>query len=249
MYFCYVDESGDTGLYQQSSGKGLASKYFIMSGLIVPSDNWKNSLDYLKSFRRTLAAEAFLPYDVEFHCSELVDAHKTKAYTQVKIEDRWKLISRFAEKIGEFGSFSIINVVINKETSTLSPADYLTSAVTRMYQLFDDYLKTKEANGIVFFDRSSEKTITTHVRKLLNTGSSGVVIPGVRIARIIEDPIARVSHESIFIQAADLIAYTLKEKEFGEASRKKYNADRIFINKLNQRVHVAAGATTGISYL
>ena len=118
------------------------------------------------------------------------------------------------------------------------------AAVTGIYQMFDDFLKANESNGIVFFDRSSEKIITTHVRKLLNTGSSGVVIPGVRIARIIEDPIARVSHESIFIQAAYLIAYTLKEKEFADGSRKKFNADRIFINKLSHRLH-----TTGIGYL
>lgn len=244
MYFCYVDESGDIGAYNVKAGKNPGSRYFIMSGLIVPSENWKNSLDYLKSFRRTLAAEAYLPYDIEFHCSELVDARKTDAYTQIKIVDRWKLITRFAEKIGDFGSFTVISVVINKETSALSSAEYLTSAVTKIYQMFDDYLKVNEANGIVFFDRSSEKVITTHVRKLMNTGSSGVVIPGVRIARIIEDPIARVSHESIFIQAADLIAYTLKEKEFPDGSRKKFNADRIFVNKLSQRLH-----TTGISYL
>lgn len=249
MYFCYVDESGDTGEYLNTAGKGLASSYFILSGLIVPSDNWKNSLDYLKSFRRTLAAEAYLPYDVEFHCSELVDAHKTKAYTQIKIEDRWKLIARFAEKIGSFGSFSIINVVINKQTSGIAPADYLTSAVTKIYQMFDDFLKAKENNGIVFFDRSSEKKITTHVRKLLNTGSSGVVIPGVRIGRIIEDPIARASHESVFIQAADLIAYTLKEKEFGEGSRKKFNADRIFVNKLTERLYTPTGETSGVSFI
>jgi hypothetical protein len=69
MYFCYVDESGDTGNYLPMPGKDSASKYFILSGLIVPAGNWKSSLDYLKSFRRTLAAQAYLPYDIEFHCS------------------------------------------------------------------------------------------------------------------------------------------------------------------------------------
>ena len=53
MHFCYVDESGDIGAYIVKAGKNPGSKYFIMSGLIVPSENWKNSLDYLKSFRRT----------------------------------------------------------------------------------------------------------------------------------------------------------------------------------------------------
>lgn len=36
----------------------------------------------------------------------------------------------------------------------------------------------------------------------------------------------------MFIQSADAIAYTIKEKEFPQAARKKFNADLIFKRKL-----------------
>lgn len=87
---------------------------------------------------------------------------------------------------------------------------------------------------MMFFDRANERAILAHVRKLLGTGSNDNTISGIKIRQIIEDPFFRVSSDSIFIQVADVIAFTLKEKEFPQASRKKYNADRIFQNKLSR---------------
>lgn len=106
--------------------------------------------------------------------------------------------------------------------------EYLSASVTKLYQAFDELLKINEENGIVFFDRANEKHVTTHVRRLVGTGASGESIPGTRIAWVLEDPIFSVSSDSIFVQSADVIAYTLKEKEFPQASRQKHQAHKIF---------------------
>ena len=66
----------------------------------------------------------------------------------------------------------------------------------------------------------------------MGTGASGESIPGVRIGSIIEDAIFRTSADSMFIQSTDVIAYTLKEKEFPQASRRKHQAHKIFDRKL-----------------
>jgi hypothetical protein len=105
-------------------------------------------------------------------------------------------------------------------------------AVTKLYQAYDEFLKERDGQGILFFDRANEKHINSHVRKLLGTGSSGETIPDVRIVRVLEDPIFRVSADSMYVQAADIVAYTLKEQEFPQASRKKFNADRIFARRI-----------------
>jgi hypothetical protein len=42
MHILYVDESGDPGIHR------YGSPYFILSGLIVPEDEWLNYLDRLK---------------------------------------------------------------------------------------------------------------------------------------------------------------------------------------------------------
>jgi len=233
MFFCYIDESGDCGMYDSKNPKQTGSPYFIVTGLIIHSSKWKVSLGTLKAFRKQLARESYLPYDVEFHCAEMIDPHKIKEYSSISVPDRWKLIERYAETIGEQKSFSIISVVINKESSKVNPSNYLTSAISKIYQAFDEFLKNKEENGLVFFDRANEKHINTHVRKLLGTGASGDTIPDIRIGWVIEDPIFRVSTDSMFIQSSDVIAYTLKEKDFPQTSRKKFQADRIFSRKLN----------------
>lgn len=173
MYFCYVDESGDCGMHDPLNPDKTGSKFFILAGVIVSSEKWKISLETLKAFRKKKAREGYLPYDVEFHCSEMIDPHKIRAYTHISIPERWKLIEEFADIIGSSGVFHLVTVVIDKSKSKLSPEKYLTTAITKLYQGFDDFLKNKESNGILFFDRANETVLNTHVRKLLGTGASG----------------------------------------------------------------------------
>jgi hypothetical protein len=234
MYFCYVDESGDCGLYDAAKPDKTGSPYFILAGIIVAANKWKISLETMKGFRKKIAREAYLPYHIEFHCAELIDPHKVKEFTSISVPDRWKLIEEYAETIGQNTAFSIITVVIDKSKSALLAEEYLTASITKLYQAFDEFLKAHTSNGLLFFDRANEKHINTHVRKLLGTGASGETVPGVRIGWVIEDPIFRISSDSMFIQSADVVAYLLKEKEFPQASRKKHNADRIFQRKLSQ---------------
>lgn len=232
MYFCYVDESGDGGLFDIAKPNATGSPYFIIIGLIIHASQWKASLDLLKAYRKRLAAHAYLRYDTEFHCSELIDPHKIKEFTQISVAERWKLIEGFAETIGNNKAFSIIGIVIDKKTSQLKPGEYLITTITKLYQAFDEFLKAHQQNGIVLFDRANEKHISTHVRKLMGTASAGQSIEGIKIGWVIEDPFFRASQDSMFIQAADVVAFTLKEKNFPQASRKKFHADKIFMKKM-----------------
>lgn len=250
MYFCYVDESGDCGYYNAQRPEQSGSKHFIITGIIVAENRWKLTLDSLKAFRKRIAREAYLPYHVEFHCAELIDPHKVKAFTQINVAERWMLVRSYAEVIGKNDSVSIISVVINKEESLLEPYQYLTAAIGELYKAFDDFLKTKEQNGLIFFDRANEKHINTYVRRLLGTGASGEPVPDIRISRIIEDPVFRVSTDSMFIQAADVVAYSLKEFAFPKGARKKFNADNIFSTMLSGRcLKTSAGNEMGIIYI
>jgi hypothetical protein len=231
MYFCYVDESGDTGYYDPTNPDKTGSPYYILAGVVVATDKWNLSLNILKSFRKQIAKDGLINYDVEFHCAEIIDPHKIVAFKQISTKDRWQLIEDFSALIGK-NDFYIISIIIDKKKSKLIPSEYHTTTTTRLYQAFDEILKQEKQNGIVLFDRTNEKVTTTHVRKLLGTGSSGITIPNIRIAKIIEDPFFQISSESLFIQAADVIAYTLKEKEFPQASRRKFQAHKIFERKL-----------------
>jgi len=228
MYFCYSDESGDGGLYDAKMPEKTGSPYLIYAAVIIRDIQWKQSLNILKNFRKKIAREGYLDYDKEFHCAEMIDVHKKMLYASISVPDRWKLIEGFGHTIGMQTDFK----VLDKRKSKLEPVDYTTAIVTRLYQAYDHFLGAKKEHGIVFFDRANEKKISTHVRKLLGTGvseqSSGVA----PMTWILEDPIYKVSADSMFIQSADVTAYTFKEQEFPQPSRKKYDADLIFKRKL-----------------
>jgi len=115
----------------------------------------------------------------------------------------------------------------------------VTEIITKLYQAFNHFLKDKGEQGLVFFDRANEKKISGHVRKLLGTGASGQFINCERIDFIVEDPIYIMFSDSIFIQSADAVAYTIKEKEFPKPARKKFDADLIFKRKLLKNCYVS----------
>jgi hypothetical protein len=237
MYFLYVDESGDCGAYDSTKPDKTGTKYFVITGWFFHAQKWKIVLDTMKAFRKKIAREGFLNYDVEFHCAEMISPHTAKAFTSISIPDRWSLIKEFSETIGSMASTKIICVVIDKEKSKLQPKDYLKECVSHLYKAYDEFLKEEKENGLVFFDRASEKFVNTHVRKLLGTGATGISDVSERIGWVIEDPIFKVSSDSFFIQASDTIAYTLKEKLFPITARRKMNADRIFDSKLSRIIY------------
>jgi hypothetical protein len=250
MYFLYVDESGDSGAYDSSKPERSGTRYFILCGWFFHAQKWKIVLETMKAFRKKIAREGFLPNDVEFHCAEMISPHTAKAFTSISIPDRWKLIKEFSDTIGSMSSTKMICVVIDKEKSKLHPNDYLKESVTQLYKAFDEFLKKEQENGLVFFDRASEKTVNTHVRKLLGTGSNGISVVNERIGWVIEDPIFKISGDSLFIQASDTIAYTLKEKLFPISARRKMNADKIFDNKLVRIIYKSMKSNSdGIIYL
>ena len=48
MYLMYVDESGDTGLANSPT------RYFVLSGIVVDESRWREFINALVAFRRTL---------------------------------------------------------------------------------------------------------------------------------------------------------------------------------------------------
>jgi hypothetical protein len=64
----------------------------------------------------------------------------------------------------------------------------------------DEFLRREQTNDMILFDRSNEHQINTHVGRLLGTEAGGEIVDGVRIREVIENPIFRVSADSMFLQ-------------------------------------------------
>jgi hypothetical protein len=93
--------------------------------------------------------------------------------------------------------------------------------------------------------------VSGKIRRISRSGSfkikqktrSGKLIFPEQPDGVIEDPIFRISSDSIFIQAADVIKYTLKEQEFPQGARRKLQADKNFYRKLRGSIFVSQFAS------
>lgn len=61
MFLMYVDESGDPGV------NASASRYYLLSGLVVHETAWKTTLDRLVQFRRRMKGVYGLRQRDEIH--------------------------------------------------------------------------------------------------------------------------------------------------------------------------------------
>ena len=62
----YVDESGDTGLVKSPS------THFALSSLVVHESRWRELIQLLIAFRKTLREAYGLPLRMEIHAAEFI---------------------------------------------------------------------------------------------------------------------------------------------------------------------------------
>jgi len=223
----YVDESGDPGALQKFS-----SKHYILSGIIIFSDEWLEALHKLKDLRKSFRGKYGIGVRVEIHGAELFRVHKLEAYRGIPKHKRLALYHHLLESLPEIlPGRRIINICLKKEDFR-PEVDFQDVAWRRLIQRFDMFLIQKgEKKGMIISDWTDEKKI----RKILRRMRVFNPIPShfqtsyqVPTTRIIEDITLRTSQDSYFIQLADVVAHALYRQEFPKASLKKFNADHLF---------------------
>ncbi len=222
-YILYIDESGDPG-----KATAFSSKHFILSGIIVPINDWLACLDRTKDFRLQIKANYGLLMKTEIHASELIRINKIKEYSKIKKNNRLSILKEFAEAIPKiFPNSRIINVCLNKSDFTI--IDEFQSIVwNRMIQRYETFLaKNNNAYGIIISDDTNEPLVRRKLREMRRYNP----LPGNRnepTIHIVEDVIMKTSFDSYFIQAVDTIAHLLYRREYPKSSLKKYNVDKYF---------------------
>jgi hypothetical protein len=222
----YVDESGDPGLNH------YGSPFFILSGLIVPQDEWPKYLDRLKTLRRSIKSSYGLLLREEIHASELIRINKLKSYSAIKKTDRIQILKQYCSQIPIiFDTAKVINICL-KKTDFQNAQDVQITAWSRLIQRFDTYLKksTKD-KGMIISDEVNSFGIMQLLRKMrvYNYTPSHYGPPyNTPADSIIEDLVQRNSMHSYFIQTADVIAHLLYRKEVPKGSLKKFGIEHYF---------------------
>jgi len=227
MHFLYVDESGDPGPYD-----GNNTPYYLLTGIIVGQEDWKDAFDKIKKYRAYLFKKYGFPYRLEIHSSEFVRVKKLKAYKGIRKSQRMKI---FEDVMTNFPKImptaKLLNVCLDKRNLS-HYQNFQLLAWDRLVNRFDRFLK-KDAEdlGMVIADVTDEPAIRGLVRRLRAYNPITSHFGGSYISltdNIIEDPVFRDSMHSMQIQFADCIVTSLRLREYPKGALKKFRAHYFF---------------------
>ena len=105
MYLMYVDESGDTGMV------GSPTEYFALSGIVVHESKWRDFLNNLISFRRTLKSVYELPIRGEIHASDFINHRPFNLDRHIRLA----ILRNTLDELAKIAYLSVTNVVVWKQ--------------------------------------------------------------------------------------------------------------------------------------
>ncbi len=219
MYLMYVDESGDCGLSTKSS------PIFVLSGIVVHELRWQQTLGDLISFRSVLKQNFGLRLRDEFHASKFI-SRSGEVGQRISKSNRLAMIRLFAGKLAVIPDICIINVLVSK-AGKKPQYDVFERAWTALIQRFENTISNHnfpgpanpDERGIVFCDHTDDKKLMLLLRKkrhynpVPNAQALGSGYRNLPLQYVIEDPSFRDSAHSYFVQAADLAAFLLYQRE------------------------------------
>jgi hypothetical protein len=233
MYLMYVDESGDTGL------AGSPTRFFVLSGLVVHESRWRDFLQMLIAFRKTLRTVYGLPVRAEIHSAEFIKAHKSKIF-DIERHQRLAILRNTLDEIAKFQDVMITNVVVDKQGKA-ADYDVFNSAWGTLFQRFENTLiygnfpgAHRTDHGIVITDATAGQKLARLVRKMAvfnyipNDARYGGGSRNIPIHRVVEDPYGKDSAQTLPVQIVDVAAYFLMQRFAPNGYIRKQRAQNYF---------------------
>lgn len=205
MFLAYFDESGDEGYPKYSS------ELFVLASVYMHSTCWKENYEILRAFRKFLKESYGLPIKQEFHTKEFITG-KFPYGGIYNFQQRKEIVTHFCKMAATLKVRCIV-VAIDKLKINRANYDVLENALTYNVQRIENDLNKALTvdNFIMITDEgrvNKMKNVTRAMQKINYIPS--LYNPHAyrkEIKRLIEDPLPKKSHESYFIQLADLITY------------------------------------------
>jgi hypothetical protein len=161
MYLMYVDESGDSGL------KGSPTTHFALSGLVIHESCWRDFIDKIAAFRKTMRIVHGLPMRAEIHAAHFI---KSPPIKNMKRHVRLAILRNFLDEIAKLNYISITNIIVDKYNKT-PDYDVFTSAWQTLFQRFENTLSYgnfpgahRSDHGLVLTDATAIITLTKVVQ-------------------------------------------------------------------------------------
>jgi hypothetical protein len=197
--FAYIDETGDTG-----SVDGGGSQTYTLGCVLVPMTRWTDTLDYLINLRRNLKATYGLKMSQEVKANHLVGikiVYRELGLGDGQVRDIYRRhIDASVQSTSGVGA-----VVVHKSQIKNPGIDVFGTAweylLTRLRKRTED----RQQPIVIVHDQGEEDRVRKHLRRFRRANWQGSRYGSARL--LVEDPVARNSQHSYFIQLADLVAY------------------------------------------
>ncbi|MGC9454305.1 MAG: DUF3800 domain-containing protein [Phycisphaerae bacterium] len=222
MFLAYYDESGDDGYPEYSS------PLFVLSSVYMPSTEWKHIFERVANLRRQLRDAFGLPVKLEWHTKALL--LNKKPYRELGLDDleRLEMVDRYCAAVGEL-DVRIVNVVIHKPIIRSRRYQVLDTCFQYSIQRIENDLLRRDTDELfmIITDEGREASMRKTARRIQRVNYIPSRFCGGpyrrEIERLIEDPLAKDSKHSHFIQIADMVAFVVYLHKLAELGAGSYH--------------------------
>ena len=214
MHFVYIDDSGDDAMA-------------CFSAVIIPADQWRESLDHLLNIRRAMNASDGVYMKKELHSTDWLSGKGRLARQPISKPRRAALFNMFLGAIATVPSAQLINAAV--------PLAEKTRAFKWLLQRIQMNMRKSGSRCVIFCDAGKSYDalrrrmgIHNYIRSQFGDWGGGRPSINLPADRILEDIVYRDSARSIFIQAADACAYVLLRRERPLPSKTALGLDQSF---------------------
>ncbi len=203
MKIVYVDETGDPSGHPATGG----SREYALGVVVVDADSWKDAFDGLIELRRDIRRVHKIGVTREIKASALVRLDGPLKGMKLSSSQRQQIYRWHMRKLEAIG-VKAFAVWVDKRTHT-NLADVRETVWNMLFQRLERTYRGEPV--VIIHDEGEEATIRKYARRArryLTAGSlTGTGGFRVNFERLVDDPVSRRSHEALFIQCADLVAY------------------------------------------
>lgn len=214
MHFVYIDDSGD-------------DVKSCFSALIVPMENWRQSLDHLMGARRMMRGSDGVYIAKELHSTDWNSGKGRLAKHPINKQRRVSLFDFFLSSIAMLPNAQLINACV--------PLLEKDRAFQFLLQRIENNMQKRNSRCIIFSDEGKSydsirrrMSHFNYIPSRFGAWQDGRSSKNLVSDHIVEDLVYRDSARSIFIQAADACAYALLRSERSLPSKDKLGLNLSF---------------------
>ncbi|MGC4175348.1 DUF3800 domain-containing protein [Demequina sp.] len=205
MLLAYVDESGNTGA--PAAGGSLT---YALGCVLVDADRWPGAFDELLAFRRRLRDDFGLPMRSEIKAQYLTRGSGDLRALGLAPAQRGLIYRAHLDMLSTLPARAFA-VVVDKRDRDLTPSGCFDLAWEGLMQRLERTSHYENATFMLIHDDGDNDAVRRWTRRARRHLTAGLMNGGGSVRNparlLVDDPVARHSHQSYLIQIADLVAY------------------------------------------